>query len=344
MDTLNQQLTIIIPAFNEATSIGDTINSLKRQTLLPKRIIIVDDFSNDNTGNIAKMLGAEVIRPQKNTGSKAGAQNFALPLVNTQLTMALDADTILAPNAIEKLLHAFNSKKVAAACGFVLPRYVRTIWERGRYIEYLLAFTFYKPIQDHLGKPLISSGCFSMYKTKYLREQNGWPERTVAEDMDLTWSFHKKGWIVRFIPDAICYPIEPHNFNFMGKQLKRWSHGFVQNLKIHWRDVLQIQYLNSIIAVSTWDAIMGALLYTLMLPALTLFYHNWIFLLGYVVDTPITFVPVFYKGLQRKEGVKVLISYPSFLVLRLVNSLFIMEAFWSEILMRKRFLTYEKGH
>lgn len=260
MAAKSQELTVIIPAYNEAASIADTVKSLQNQTTPPREIIVVDDFSTDNTGEIARGLGVTVMRPPQNTGSKAGAQNFALEYVKTRYTMALDADTTLAPDAVEKLLNAFDSDKVAAACGFVIPRFVNTVWERGRYVEYMLAFTFYKPIQDHLGKPLISSGCFSMYRTDFLAETKGWPQRTMAEDMDLTWSFHKKKFIVRFIPDAICYPIEPNNFHFMRKQLKRWSHGFVQNLQLHWRDVMKIPYLNSIVAVSTWDAIMGALL------------------------------------------------------------------------------------
>ena len=56
-----------------------------------------------------------------------------------------------------------------AACGFVVPRVVSSIWERGRYIEYLFAFSFYKQIQDYYGKPVIASGCFSIYRTQALR-------------------------------------------------------------------------------------------------------------------------------------------------------------------------------
>jgi len=38
------------------------------------------------------------------------------------------------------------------------------VWSGGRYIEYLFAFTYYKRLQEYYGKPLISSGCFSMYR------------------------------------------------------------------------------------------------------------------------------------------------------------------------------------
>src|SRR3712207_8198013 len=49
-------------------------------------------------------------------------------------------DALPISDAVEKLAPALEDREVAAACGFVLPRHVRSIWERGRYVEYLLAF------------------------------------------------------------------------------------------------------------------------------------------------------------------------------------------------------------
>src|ERR687896_1391030 len=211
-------LTVIVPAFNEAETLGDTVRSLQRQTMSPDQILVVDDCSTDATAEVAESLGVAVLRPPENTGSKAGAQSFALDRVDTELVMAVDADTTLAPDAIEKLLAAFADPEVVAASGFVLPRRVRTIWERGRYVEYMLAFSFFKRIQDSYGKPLIASGCFSVYRTEELRAVGGWSTRTMAEDMDLTWTLYRAGRKVRFVPAAISYPIEPHNFEFLGKQ------------------------------------------------------------------------------------------------------------------------------
>jgi len=337
-------LTIIIPAHNERISIADTIRSLKVQTLPAKEIIVIDDCSTDGTGEIAISQGAKTIRPPKNTGSKAGAQNFALPMVCTEYAMAIDADTILAPDAIEKLSQAFSDSMVVAACGFVIPRYVRTIWERGRYVEYLLAFTWYKPIQDYYEKPLISSGCFSMYRTGVLKEMGGWSTRTLAEDMDLTWSFYNLGHKVRFCPEAVCYPIEPENFNFMKKQLRRWSHGFVQNIKLHGAEILEIPYLRSFIAVSLWDAVIASLAYLIVLPILAILFSNPILLLVYIIDIPVVMVPVLFKARERKEVRKALASIPSFFVLRTINAVFMIEALFSEILLNKKFDKYEKGH
>jgi biofilm PGA synthesis N-glycosyltransferase PgaC len=338
------RLTVIIPAYNEAASIADTINSLRAQTVLPEEIIVVDDFSSDGTGDIARALGVTVIRPPANTGSKAGAQTYALGQVETEFTMALDADTILAPDAIEKLLPALADPKVAAACGFVLPRYVNSLWERGRYIEYLLAFTFYKPIQDYYGKPLISSGCFSAYRTRLLRACGGWQTRTMAEDMDLTWTFYYAGYGIRFVAEALCFPIEPHNFLFMGKQLRRWSHGFVQNVRLHWRTVLEIPYLRWVVAIAMWDAVIASLAYLFLLPLAAILLREPFILLGYVIDIPIVVVPVLVRAAARKELGTAIASLPAFFVLRTVNSFFMLQAVWSELVMRRSLLVYEKGH
>src|SRR5262249_51399118 len=98
------RLTVIIPAYNEAEFVGDTIRSLLEQTTPPEEIILVDDGSTDGTGDVGRRAGITVIRPPKNTGSKAGAQTFALPHVRTELVMAVDADTTLEPTAVERLV------------------------------------------------------------------------------------------------------------------------------------------------------------------------------------------------------------------------------------------------
>jgi poly-beta-1,6-N-acetyl-D-glucosamine synthase len=338
------EVTVLVPAYNEEESIADTIQSLQSQTRPPDVILVIDDGSTDRTGEIASSLGATVLRPSSNTGSKAGAQNYALPHVKTPLVMAIDADTTLAPDAIELLGAAFGDERCAAACGFVVPRYVETLWERGRYIEYLLAFSWYKPIQDYYDRPLIASGCFSLYRTDLLRSQGGWSTRTMAEDMDLTWSYHEGGRGVRFIPEAVCYPIEPHDRRFMAKQLRRWSHGFVQNVRLHWRPLLDVPILRTFIAVALWDAVVASVAFLVLLPLLALLLREPLLLLGYVLDLPVVLIPVVVAAHRRGEVLRALASVPSFFVLRAVNAYFILEALMNELVLGRSLRTYEKGH
>ncbi len=338
------QLTVIIPAYNEAEFVGDTIASLLAQTQPPKEIILVDDGSTDGTGDVGRRAGVTVIRPPHNTGSKVGAQSFALPWVDTELVMAIDADTTLEPTAIEKLMRCLASDDVGAACGFVVPRRVSSVWERGRFIEYLFAFTFYKQVQDYYRRPMISSGCFSMYRTALMRRHGGWPNRTLAEDMDLTWRFHQAGVGVRFVPEAVCYPVEPYNFRFMSRQLHRWSHGFIQNVSLHWKGLLTVPFLRSAVAVALWDSIAASLAFLVVLPLLIVALKSPWLLLAYFIDAPAILVPLLAGAIPRREFWRTLVSLPAFFVLRLVNAFYLLEAVWSEWFLRRRYLAYHKGH
>jgi biofilm PGA synthesis N-glycosyltransferase PgaC len=251
----------------------------------------------------------------------------------------------LAPDAVERLLAPLDDDEhLAATCGFVVPRHASSLWERGRYVEYLLSFTFYKPTQDYYGKPLISSGCFSAYRTAALRDAGGWAERTRAEDMDLTWTFYRAGRAVRFVPGALCYPIEPHDFGFMSKQLKRWSHGFVQNVRLHWKGILPLGFLSTVVGVALFDAVVASLIYLVVLPLLAVVLAAPMLLLVYVIDVPAVLVPVLVAGWRRGEVARALLSLPCFFVLRTVNGFYMLEALWTEVVLRRPLLVYEKGH
>lgn len=343
MAALPLPITVIVPAYNEAGCIADTIRSLQGQTRPPQTILVVDDASDDGTGDIALTYGVKVVRPGVNTGSKAGAQTFGLGFVTTPFVVTVDADTVLATDALEKLINSLAASGSAAACGYVLPRHVRTIWERGRAIEYLFALGFYKRVQNAIGRPLISSGCFSAYRTDAVRAAGGWSIDTMTEDVDLTWTFYARGQTVNFVPEALSLPIEPTNWTMLAKQLRRWSHGLVQNLVKHGATVRADARLSAIVTVMLWDSAAATMLYLLIAPILALLVTPWA-LLVYVIDVPVIAVPVWIEARRRGLPWRVLLDIPAFLLLRLVNSLFFIEAVWTELIMRRRLAVYEKGH
>jgi biofilm PGA synthesis N-glycosyltransferase PgaC len=336
-------VTVIIPAWNEEASIADTVRSVQAQTVTPVEIIVIDDCSTDKTGEVARSLGVKVVRPEKNKGSKASALNYGVGFITSEFVLAIDADTTLAPDALEKLLPAMDHPNVAAASGFVLPRHVRTMWERGRYVEYLYAFGFYKPIQDYYRKPLIASGCFTIHRTAELLELGGWSERTVGEDMDLTWTMYERGRVVRHVPGAVCYPIEPHSYAFMSKQLKRWSHGFWQCLRVHRENLFHIPHLRMMVVVALWDSTLAALTLFLMIPLMAIFVHP-LWLLLYIIDIPAVLVPVIIEGGKRGQAWRGVSSIPAFYALRYVNYWFMLKAFWDEFVANKPLKTFVKGH
>ena len=339
----SRTVSVIVPAYNEELSIQRTLTSILKQSCPPKEIIVVDDYSTDATGKLAEKMGVTVLRPPENQGSKARAQNFALPYVKTDLTVAIDADTALHENALEEMVKVMEENDVAAACSFVLPGKIDSVWERGRFIEYMFAFTFYKEIQEWYGKPLISSGCFSIYRTDILKKNGGWPTRTLAEDMDLTWTYYSKGEKVKFVGEAFCYPLEPHNFTFLGKQLKRWSHGFIQNVVLHWRELLKIPVLREQVIVGLADAIIAGILYFIFVPLFLVLNPMMLFYL-FAADWIFIAVPVLWKGYKIRKLKKSITSLPFYFILRVVNSVYFFEALFSELIFNRSLKKYEKGH
>ena len=92
-----------------------------------------------------------------------------------------------------------------------------------------------------------------------------------------------------------------------------------------------------------WDATVASIAYLFLIPLLAYFVSPW-FCLIYIIDLPAALVPILVQAIKRKEVRQALSSFPSFVVLRNLNSLLFLEAIWSELVMKKPLLTYEKGH
>ena len=73
--------TVIVPTFNRAAFIGETLDSLLAQSWPPGQIVVVDDGSTDGTPAALDRFGDRIEVIRKPNGGKATALNAALPLV-----------------------------------------------------------------------------------------------------------------------------------------------------------------------------------------------------------------------------------------------------------------------
>ncbi len=349
----DQTVVVIVPAFNEAATIEDTVRSLLRQTRLPDQVLVVDDFSRDDTGPLATRCAATVIRTPTNTGTKAQAQNAALPYAHARrrdggfepadIVLTVDADTILAPDALEKILAAFADPAVVAACGFVLPQRVRTSWERGRFIEYLFGLTFYKSIQNRAGAVVVCSGCFSAFRLATLQRYGGFKRRTWAEDMDLTWELHAHGEKVVYVPEAVCYPLDPPTWRVYRQQVNRWAVAFYQNVRLHRKALRGRPLLQMLVAVALLDILVAPL------------YVAGLFLSAYYwgargvgtlvgIDALLMAGPLLLGAVRRHRVRDALLSFPFVYVNRVANLWISWQALIRVWVLGDTGKVWEKGH
>ncbi|MCI0503082.1 glycosyltransferase family 2 protein [Candidatus Micrarchaeota archaeon] len=107
---------ILLPAFNEAASIGDLIGRV-RAVDKAYRIIVVDGGSRDGTVEIARRMGAEVI--EFNVRGKAKAIKEAFSKIDEDSAVLLDSDKSYLPEEIPALLAALRGCDVVAGSRFI---------------------------------------------------------------------------------------------------------------------------------------------------------------------------------------------------------------------------------
>lgn len=100
----NRQLdvSVVIPCFNGAPYLAETLQSVLRQTLLPREVLVVDDGSTDESASIAEAFGAPVrVIRQKNQGEST-ARNRGIDEAVGEWVALLDADDLWEPEKLEK--------------------------------------------------------------------------------------------------------------------------------------------------------------------------------------------------------------------------------------------------
>lgn len=85
------RVSVLVPALNEAVTIGATVRSIK-ETGLVDEVIVIDDASTDGTGDLAEEAGAQVIR-RPARGGKGEALNAGLSAATGDILATVDADT-----------------------------------------------------------------------------------------------------------------------------------------------------------------------------------------------------------------------------------------------------------
>lgn len=107
------KVSVIIPARNEEEYIGECIKSIKNQDFRNYEIIVVDNGSADATAEIAVSLGAKVIFEPEPGLPKA--RETGLRAASGELLVYFDADTIVPPDYLSRLVSIFRTNKKVVA-------------------------------------------------------------------------------------------------------------------------------------------------------------------------------------------------------------------------------------
>jgi len=111
------QLTIVIPAYNEELGLEPTLRALRDELRLDgARVIVIDDGSTDNTSDVAYRFGATVLRNRTNLGYGASLKK-GIQSVETPLLAWFDADGQHRPSDLADMLECLHAEDADAVIG-----------------------------------------------------------------------------------------------------------------------------------------------------------------------------------------------------------------------------------
>jgi glycosyltransferase involved in cell wall biosynthesis len=167
------RVSVVIPAYNAARTIGAVLDSLAAQEAPPDEVIVVDDGSSDDTAEIASARAARVVRPEE-TRYAGGARNRGWDESTGDVVVFLDSDAIPAPgwgSGLRRALAEFPGALVGCARTFD----ARTAWG---WVAHLQCETPYLPLGQPRRVRFLSSYCLAVPRDAPLR----WDESYGGED------------------------------------------------------------------------------------------------------------------------------------------------------------------
>ena len=260
------KVAVLIPAYNEEKVIERTVRAALNSNYPNLRVIVIDDGSRDRTLEVAREAfareaasGRVLILTKLNSG-KAEALNYGIEHIgDAELFVGIDADTVIAPDAISRLVPHFINPRVGAIAGNAKVGNRVNLWTRWQALEYITSQNFERRALDVLGAVSVVPGAIGAWRVSAVREAGGYHVDTVAEDADLTMALLRLGYRVEYEDMAVAYTEAPTNANGLMRQRFRWSFGILQAVYKHRRVVARKGALG-------WVALPNIVIFQILLP------------------------------------------------------------------------------
>ncbi len=262
-------IAVIVPAYNEEKVICKTIASVLASPNKEFQVIVVDDGSTDSTAHVVRQAYADEQRVKvlvKANGGKASAANFGLSHTDAEVVVCIDADTVLASDAITLLVRHFSDPSVGAVAGTAIVGNQINLLTRFQAMEYTIGQYLDRRAFALCNATGVVPGAIGAWRREALLAAGGYSTDTLAEDADATFAVTKAGWKVIYEPKAEARTEAPETLRGFLKQRHRWMFGTLQVTLKHMRSVYRRR--SGLALLTTPNILISLLSFALFLPVL----------------------------------------------------------------------------
>jgi rhamnosyltransferase len=221
-----QEAKVIIPTLNAGPHFAALRAGLEMQGIYPRQVLVIDSSSDDNSPDLFRRYGAQVVVIARSDFNHGGTRRLATRLANdAPILLFLTQDAIpAAANSFTNLLQAFRDPSVGVAYGRQLPRPdARGIERHARLINYPACRDEVRTFNDRKRygiKTVFASNSFAAYRKDALESVGGFPEDALfAEDQIVAGKMLMQGWKVMYCSNSVV--VHSHDYT-LKQELRRY--------------------------------------------------------------------------------------------------------------------------
>ena len=223
MSKIFNEISIYIPVYNGEKTIKQCIDSILDQTKIPKKILVINDNSLDNTKNILENYKdkIEIINNIDNKGISY-SRNFAVNYLKTKYIASIDADVVLSKNWLETIYNTMVLNKVTYVGGKLYEKYIDNPCNYWRSIRLKQNWG-----EKNILNPPFIFGCNNILDTSNLNLANAFKNDGIyymlnGEDTEFCKFLKKKNFNLFYDNSAECFHLQNDNYKTLAERYWRY--------------------------------------------------------------------------------------------------------------------------
>lgn len=236
-------VTVQLPIYNEQYVVERLIMNAAALDY-PRHLLeiqVLDDSTDETTPIVAALVdryrseGLEIhhIYRSDRVGYKAGALKEGLRVARGEFVAIFDADFTIPKDFLLRTVPFFEDERVGM---------IQTRWGHINRDYSLLTQAQAIGIDGHFGVEqgarawsgllMNFNGTAGIWRARAIEEAGGWLDRTLTEDLDLSYRAQLKGWKMVYLPEVVCPAELPVQLQGFKTQQRRWAKGSIQTAKL----------------------------------------------------------------------------------------------------------------